>query len=126
VVEVGDELDAAAAHPEHASALVGVGVDLGRQRAAEAARDGRKREFAEYRGFAGEIPDPQDEDTFLRSRLSRIERPGTRDHYRRLLSLRRSLPREVRTEVEGGKLTVRRGGASLVVDFDEKTVALGP
>ena len=93
---------------------------------AEAAREGRRREFAAYREFSGEVPDPQAEETFLRSRLSRVELPGTRDRYRRLLSLRRSLPREVRTEVEGGRLTVRRGDATLVADFDEKTVALEP
>jgi maltooligosyltrehalose trehalohydrolase len=95
-------------------------------RIAEAAREGRKREFAAYSGFSEEVPDPQAEETFLRSRLSRIERPGTRDHYRRLLSLRRRLPREVRAEVDGGKLTMRRGDATLVADFEQKTVALTP
>jgi maltooligosyltrehalose trehalohydrolase len=93
---------------------------------AEAAREGRKREFAAYSGFSGEVPDPEAEETFLRSRLSRVEQPGTRDHYRRLLSLRRSLPREVRTEVDGRKLTMQRGDATLVADFDQKTVGLTP
>jgi maltooligosyltrehalose trehalohydrolase len=91
---------------------------------AEAAREGRKREFAAYSGFAGEVPDPGAEETFLRSRLSRVEVPGTRDHYRRLLSLRRRLPREVRTEVDGARLTMRRGDATLVADFERKTVEL--
>jgi maltooligosyltrehalose trehalohydrolase len=91
---------------------------------AEATREGRKREFAAYRGFAAEVPDPEAVETFLRSRLSRVEVPGTRDHYRRLLSLRRTLPPEVRTEVEGSRLTMRRGGATLVADFDQKTVVL--
>ena len=95
-------------------------------RVADAAREGRKREFAAYSGFSGEVPDPQAEETFLRSRLSRVEWPGTRDHYRRLLSLRRRLPREVRTEVDGAMLTMRRGDATLVVDFDRKTVTLTP
>ena len=35
-------------------------------------------------------------ETFLRSKLSRRETPGMRDHYRRLLALRRRLPRDVR------------------------------
>jgi maltooligosyltrehalose trehalohydrolase len=91
---------------------------------AEAAREGRKREFAAYSGFAGEVPDPQAEETFLRSRLSRLERPGTRDRYRRLLALRRRLPREVRTEVDGSRLTMRRGDAVLVADFERRTVTL--
>jgi maltooligosyltrehalose trehalohydrolase len=95
-------------------------------RVAEAAREGRKREFAAYSGFSGGVPDPQAEETFLGSRLSRVERPGTRDHYRGLLSLRRSLPREVRTEVEGARLTMRRGDATLVADFERKTLALSP
>ena len=95
-------------------------------RVADAAREGRKREFAAYSGFSGEVPDPQAEETFLRSRLSRVEWPGTRDHYRRLLSLRRRLPREVRTEVDGAMLTMRRGDATLVVAFDRKTVTLTP
>jgi hypothetical protein len=58
------------------------------------------------------------------SRLSRVQRPGTRDHYRTLLSLRRTLPREVSTEVEGSKLTMRRGDATLVADFGRKTAVL--
>ncbi|MGE5273133.1 MAG: alpha-amylase family glycosyl hydrolase [Verrucomicrobiota bacterium] len=93
---------------------------------AEATREGRRREFAAYSGFSGEVPDPESEDTFRRSRLSRREQPGVREHYRRLLSLRRRLPREVLTEVEGGRLTMRRGDARLVADFDQKTVTLTP
>jgi maltooligosyltrehalose trehalohydrolase len=91
---------------------------------AEATRKGRKREFAAYSGFAGDVPDPEAEETFLRSRLSRVELPGTRDHYRRLLSLRRRLPREVWTEVDGARLTMRRGDAILVADFERRTVTL--
>jgi maltooligosyltrehalose trehalohydrolase len=93
---------------------------------AEATREGRKREFAQWSAFSGEdVPDPQDERTFLRSRLSRRETPGTRDHYRRLLALRRSLPGEVEAEANGRTLTMRRGIATLVVDFDARTVEIG-
>jgi maltooligosyltrehalose trehalohydrolase len=93
--------------------------------AAEAAREGRKREFAAWSGFArDDVPDPQDPETFARSKLSRREHPGVRDHYRKLLALRRSLPREVRTKVDGNTLTMRRGNATLVADFDRKTMAL--
>jgi maltooligosyltrehalose trehalohydrolase len=91
---------------------------------AEAVRAGRKREFAAYSGFSGDVPDPQAEETFLRSRLSRVELPGTRDHYRRLLALRRRLPPEMRTEVEGSRLTMRRGDAVLAADFERKSVTL--
>jgi maltooligosyltrehalose trehalohydrolase len=91
---------------------------------AEAAREGRKREFAAYHGFEGDVPDPQDRETFERSKLSRREEPGVRDHYRRLLALRRRLPRDVRVQTDGQTLTMRRGNATLVVDFAAKTVEL--
>jgi maltooligosyltrehalose trehalohydrolase len=92
---------------------------------AEATREGRKREFAAFSGFAhDEIPDPQDPATFARSVLSRREQPGMRDHYRGLLRLRRTLPREVAVGVEGQVLRVRRGEAGLVADFGRKTVEL--
>ncbi len=92
---------------------------------AEATREGRKREFAPWSAFSGEdVPDPQDEQTFLRSRLSRREMPGMRDHYRKLLALRRTLPREVEAEAHGRTLTMRRGDATLVADFDARTVEL--
>jgi len=92
---------------------------------AAAAREGRKREFAAWSAFSdADVPDPQDEQTFLRSRLSRREVPGVRERYRRLLALRRNLPRDVRTEVQGRTLTMRRGPATLVADFDARTVEL--
>ena len=92
---------------------------------AEATREGRKREFAAYSGFAGDdVPDPQDPATFAASKLSRRESAGVRDRYRRLLALRRTLPREVKVETDGNVLTMRRGNASLVVDFDAKTAEL--
>ncbi len=92
---------------------------------AEAAREGRRREFAAYGSFSGQdIPDPQDPATFEASKLSRRERPGVRDSYRRLLALRRTLPREMETSVNGDVLTVRRGGAELRVDFAARTVEL--
>ena len=70
------------------------------------------------------MPDPEDAETFLCSKLSRRETPGVRDHYRRLLALRRTLPREVQAEARGPKLTMRRGHAVLVADFDARTVEL--
>ena len=92
---------------------------------ASAAREGRKQEFAAWSAFAGQdVPDPEDEETFLCSKLSRRETPGVRDHYRRLLALRRTLPREVQAEARGPKLTMRRGHAVLVADFDARTVEL--
>jgi maltooligosyltrehalose trehalohydrolase len=91
---------------------------------AEAAGEGRKREFAAYHGFAGAVPDPQARESFERSKLSRRERPAVRDHYRRLLALRRRLPRDVHVEAQEQTLTMRRGDATLVVDFAAKTAEL--
>lgn len=56
----------------------------------EAVRKGRKEEFAAF-GWEGEIPDPQDEGTFLRSRLD----PALREsgNHALLLSLHRELIR---------------------------------
>jgi maltooligosyltrehalose trehalohydrolase len=57
---------------------------------ARAVSEGRKREFIAQ--GAGEVPDPQDPETFRRSKLShrRDGRHGAlREHYRSLLALRR-------------------------------------
>jgi maltooligosyltrehalose trehalohydrolase len=90
---------------------------------AEATREGRRREFAGFSAFTGEeVPDPQAEETFLRSKLSREEAPGLRDLYRELLRLRRTLPREVETgyDEERRWLHVRRGPVELLVNFSDR------
>ncbi len=88
---------------------------------AEATREGRKREFENFAGFQGGVPDPQSAETFLRSKLTPQEPDPL---YRDLLTLRRELPRELTTEVEGKVLTLRRGSVELVADFANKTVEL--
>jgi maltooligosyltrehalose trehalohydrolase len=90
---------------------------------AEAARAGRRREFERFTSFArADIPDPQSVETFLRSKLSH----GDPDPlYRRLLALRRELPRELEVvEADEGakRLHLRRGRAELVADFMTKQV----
>lgn len=88
---------------------------------AEAVRRGRAQEFS---GFAwrGEVPDPQDELTFLRSRINPALRgQGWREahfgFYKELIQLRRTVPAlaclskenlEARTIEEQGVLIVRR------------------
>jgi malto-oligosyltrehalose trehalohydrolase len=61
---------------------------------AKAVRDGRRREFASFKGFdhAREIPDPNDSQTFERCRLTN-EPPKAEwlALYRRLLALRREM-----------------------------------
>ncbi len=61
----------------------------------EAVREGRKKEFAEF-GWAGDIPDPQSEATFLGCKLHWDLQTEDRhrilwDFYRELLRLRRDV-----------------------------------
>lgn len=63
---------------------------------AEAVRRGRREEFSAF-ARKGEFPDPQDPETFRRSRLNREQRRQGRnrvifDFYRELLRLRKELP----------------------------------
>ena len=94
-------------------------------RIAQATREGRRREFAGFAGFAGpEIPDPQDPATFERSKLAPEHGDASvRDHYRKLLRLRRKLPRASPVEFteRPRRLSVRRGPVELFVDFDAMT-----
>jgi maltooligosyltrehalose trehalohydrolase len=62
---------------------------------AEATREGRRREFAEFVGFDEEVPDPQDPATHRRSLLDQSTGDGElRALYGRLLGLRADLPQE--------------------------------
>jgi maltooligosyltrehalose trehalohydrolase len=89
---------------------------------AEATRDGRRREFAEFDAFAGgALPDPQDPRTFARSRITRRDADPL---YRRLLRLRRDLPRELDVRADGHELRMRRGRVELHADFAARTVEL--
>jgi maltooligosyltrehalose trehalohydrolase len=86
---------------------------------AEATREGRRREFAQFRGFDAELPDPQSEQTFLRSKLD--PKPGE-EWFREAVALRRALPDELDAEVDGSRLLVRRGAHTLTLDFDTLSV----
>ena len=90
---------------------------------ADATREGRRREFSGFAGFQGEVPDPQALESFELSRL----RPGEPEElYVRLLRLRRELPAELEVAVDedAGTLELRRGRATLKVDFTHETVEL--
>jgi maltooligosyltrehalose trehalohydrolase len=90
---------------------------------AAATREGRKQEFAAFTSFQGEdIPDPQDVETFLRSKLTEREPDPL---YGELLALRRTLPREleiVEANEEAKRLHVRRGDVEVVADFRARSV----
>jgi maltooligosyltrehalose trehalohydrolase len=107
----------------------------------EAVRKGRAEEFARFR-WAGEIPDPQSEETFRRSKLNwELRREGRHgvlwEFYRELLRLRRETPAlallDKRSTIvatlqhEKTLLVVRRSGASeilAVFNFDARPVQL--
>ncbi len=62
----------------------------------EAVRRGRREEFAAF-GWQGEVPDPQDEATFLRAKLNRglLQEPrhrALREFFKKLIELRQQIP----------------------------------
>ena len=88
---------------------------------AEATRDGRLREFAQFASFAEQVPDPQDPATFERSKLTREEDPGIKALYAQLLAERKRLGRaetdDTAFDEDQRWLRVTRGGAELACNF---------
>ena len=89
---------------------------------AVATRHGRRREFAGFAEFGDEqVPDPQDPETFRRSKLARTGEPeGLRDLYARLLAARRAIgPGEAAADFDehAGWLKVRRGEHLVLANF---------
>jgi maltooligosyltrehalose trehalohydrolase len=82
--------------------------------------EGRRREFAAFSAFSGAfVPDPQDESTFMRSKLRWAERAdephrSTLSLYRDLLALRRTHP----------ALRDRSGASFIVIAADEHELVL--
>jgi maltooligosyltrehalose trehalohydrolase len=91
------------------------------KRIADATRDGRRREFAAFAEFAErEVPDPQDAETFERSKLTRRGAGKLRALYAALLRARRELPPgvdSVEFSDDDGWLRVRRGAFELACNF---------
>ena len=90
------------------------------KRIATATRDGRRREFAAFAEFAGEeVPDPQDPETFARSRLTWREDERLRALYADLLRVRRDVRGEARCALDEDArwLRVRRGAHELACNF---------
>jgi maltooligosyltrehalose trehalohydrolase len=92
---------------------------------------GRRAEFAAFGWDPAEVPNPQDEQTFLRSRLNwtEVDQPGhaeTRDWYRSLIALRRTTPDlrdgrldhvDVRCDDEAGWLVMTRQSVTVAVNL---------
>jgi maltooligosyltrehalose trehalohydrolase len=91
---------------------------------AEATRNGRAKELERFTAFAGQnVPDPQDESTFERSKLApEAGDPALQALYTRLLALRRQFPREVAVEADEANRTLRlqRGDAQLLLNFSDR------
>ena len=91
-------------------------VSHGDKKLVEAVRKGRREEFASF-GWGNDVPDPQSEETFLRSRLDRSV-AGQRVHaqtrllYGELLRLRRA------------ERALRPGAASVHATADEQASTL--
>ncbi|GIJ09505.1 malto-oligosyltrehalose trehalohydrolase [Micromonospora andamanensis] len=99
---------------------------------AAAVVTGRRSEFAAHGWPPGDVPDPQDRQTFLRSRLdwAELDKPEHRemyDFYRRLIALRKSRPELsdphlFAVEVRHGDqfLVMRRGGCLVAANLAGK------
>ena len=88
---------------------------------AKATREGRRREFAAFAQFGEEIPDPQAEEAFERSKLSWEGDRAIEVLYQGLMLVRRELPRGDADAIEYDEnakwLRVRRGEFELVCNF---------
>jgi maltooligosyltrehalose trehalohydrolase len=90
---------------------------------------GRRAEFASFASFTGDdVPDPQAVETFERSRLTRVIDAELLALYRRLLALRRELPRGDATDVafdeDARWLRVGRGDFTLLASFADEAQAI--
>jgi malto-oligosyltrehalose trehalohydrolase len=100
---------------------------------ADAVREGRRSEFAAH-GWAGaDVPDPEDPQTFLRSKLD-WSQPGAQPHagllawYRELIALRRSRPEltdprldqvQVRFDEDARWMVITRGRLMIVASLGD-------
>ncbi len=84
-------------------------------------REGRRKEFEDFEGFAADVPDPQSPETFQRSKLDWAEREqaphaGMLRLYRELLHVRPELGDDFAVEARGERaLTLRRGAHHVLV-----------
>lgn len=108
---------------------------------ARATAEGRKAEFAEHGWDADEVPDPQDPQTFLRSKLdwdevTQGEHGRVLETYRRLIDLRRTEPDmadpwldDLRVDVDEDArwLVMHRGSIAIACNLgtEDATVPVG-
>ncbi len=90
---------------------------------AEATRQGRRREFAAFAAFAGEVPDPQDPATFIASKLTRRRDGELCALYAALIACRREVSGETEDVVfdeDRRWLRLRRENHEMVCNFAAK------
>jgi malto-oligosyltrehalose trehalohydrolase len=100
---------------------------------ATAVREGRRREFAAHGWAVSQVPDPQDPETFRRSRLD-LSQPSAEPHagllawYRELIALRRARPEltdprldrvAVRFDEDARWLVITRGRLLIVASLGD-------
>jgi maltooligosyltrehalose trehalohydrolase len=105
----------------------------------EAIRRGRYSEFAQHGWDNTDVPDPNDEQTFLRSQLDWSE-PGREPHatllriYRELIALRKCRPElsdprldalTVDVDEQARALVLRRGALRVVVNLSPQPATAG-
>jgi maltooligosyltrehalose trehalohydrolase len=105
---------------------------------ADAVSNGRRSEFAEHGWKSEDVPDPQDKETFLRSKLdwrqpAREPYRALLDWYRALIALRRTRPEltdprldQVHADYDEDArwLVVHRGSLRIAVNLGETSVGL--
>jgi maltooligosyltrehalose trehalohydrolase len=90
------------------------------KRIARATVEGRRKEFAAFAAFAGEVPDPQARETLERSKLTRRRDERIAALYHDLLRVRGDLRRDdCETDFDEAErwLRVRRGPFELAMNF---------
>jgi maltooligosyltrehalose trehalohydrolase len=98
------------------------------EKIAIATREGRRREFAAFASFDQEVPDPEDPETFARSKLTRQRDPDLAGLYARLIEVRRQLGASEAEDIEYSESTrwlrLRRDGFALACNFGSDPLEL--
>jgi maltooligosyltrehalose trehalohydrolase len=96
---------------------------------AQAVSEGRRREFAAFGWRPEDVPDPQDPETFQRSKLNweEIELSPHREMlawYKELIQLRKSLPRMTAVDYGEDWISIRRGDYQLTCNLTDGTAGI--
>jgi maltooligosyltrehalose trehalohydrolase len=96
-------------------------------RIARATREGRRREFAAFKSFGEEIPDPQSPGTFEASKLTATVDSELAQLYRQLIQRRGELAGEVDTvefDEDRRWLRLRRGAHEMICNFSPREASV--